>query len=738
MATKKRNTNTTEDGKKKATVRHNKVLMYNTRPDKQANAAVMSKVILEHGLAVVELHSVGTAIDNGNRYCSCGFLDCPKPGKHPATWYSWKLNGRATPEKLNWLFSNNKRNVAVITGRCSTKTGKHLIVVDVDSHNHPFLNRLFECNTFHYRTGGGGYHFWFWIPKELSKNTTSVLADLLDTKGKDGYVIIPTSEHVRGYYKDIVPNDIQDTPGWLVDDLQAKARARSSNRSSATGEAPIKNQGCFRKQRTKQLANVETLIEQSKLLDKEFWINSSVAQIKEAMGKGEMVPVGVRNGTMFRLLAAHRATGADVDGLFKYAMTIINRFENHQEFANEVKDIASSVMKYKGYGTNYKNVNQNYVNWLKKNTQHSFDMETPEERLAALEQADKEFFDGLEEAGDEDPGLSLVELTNIRDKYLKKKLYTNGSVYRPQLLARKLVALGFKRIRTAKRNYWNIRVKADILDSISVVEHYQWEGLGVTTISSLKKQYTLSDSTENKSDLVVEVKKDMETKKDSVVALHFSDIHSDLNLLRRAVSELESKGEGFDCWINTGDFFPNLPHGGLVVAEQAYQRGWFGMVKKELFEILQGKPVVTVDGNHDFVSLGGLLKEHGYPGLVFEVKLGETVEFNGLRFRGFPHIPWCGGCWNHELGQTEMERVVRQTFDCEPNSVDVLLTHAPPAGILSGPWGIPSLTAKLQYVTHGFRYHLFGHVHEKPGKHSEQYIEFYNSARCVQRVVLVK
>lgn len=854
--------------------KHNKQLVFSHHEWRDSTVEIISKVILENRLPVIELFSVGTAVDDGERYCSCGYLNCPKPGKHPSNWRNWTRALIPSAEYLAKMLQKKNRNYAIVAGRRSPKNGKCLIVVDVDQFDHPYLNSLKDSNTFYYRTGGGGYHFWFWTTEYLSKNSISLLAKSLDTRGANGYAIIPPSEHLKGSYHELVGNTIQDLPEWLAVELREKIKAKAAERREATGKA---------NRHTTEL--VQNLIdslgqeptETKKTFSQGFWATATVVQIRRALAlPGELVPIGTRNNVMFKLLSAKRVLGASETELCAEAQKVLSRFENPIAFSEEIPGIVSSVLKYKSYDTSYDKVNVNYILWLMKNTKFSFTRETPEERLTRLEEADRAFFAGLEvvenPGEDEEPGVSLTQISDMRAEYLQRELGCKGSVYKPQHLARKLVALGYKRFRTAKRNYWNIRFTQCILKP---VEHYQRGSssacpmppqerikdtvkehkqrmavivqerqkpeieLGrVYTSDDTGKEYALyeprlvvptrdgkqyvsnfqllEDATGTRDYiwiapkqlfLVLEAQKntmlgmgeDMlwlrviagskenvspiwknvdvapegtvawiladpahlvpvgppaqkrqqsrkehkamnmtnkaEGNKSEVVALHFSDLHSRLHLLNEHLQSL--KDMKFDCWINTGDFFPNLPHGGLVENERRYQEGWFLQVKEYLFELLDGKPVITVDGNHDFISLADMLVKHGYPGEVYKIEQGKTLEFMGLKFKGFQHIPWCGGCWNHEVDVSSMEKIVRQTFD-GAEDVDVLLTHTPPQDILACQWGVPALRDKLLFTTHGFRYHMFGHVHESPGQHEQNYIKFFNSAGIVQRVVMTK
>ena len=52
-----------------------------------------------------------------------------------------------------------------------------------------------------------------------------------------------------------------------------------------------------------------------------------------------------------------------------------------------------------------------------------------------------------------------------------------------------------------------------------------------------------------------------------------------------------------------------------------------------------------------------------------------------VRIGGFPGVPLMNGRWFDELDGAEFERRVAVTVDAAPN---VLVTHAPPNGVLDG------------------------------------------------------
>ena len=219
--------------------------------------------------------------------------------------------------------------------------------------------------------------------------------------------------------------------------------------------------------------------------------------------------------------------------------------------------------------------------------------------------------------------------------------------------------------------------------------------------------------------------------------MHASDLHGRYEMLEQA------EGQEFDAWCITGDFFPNKARsmmGGISPPDEArYQGQWFGHKERSILRRLGNKPVITVDGNHDFVSLGALL-HRARPGMVHRITPAGW-DFMGVRFAGFPNIPYIGGHWNHESGKDVLSALCYDVF--EEGDPEVLVTHCPPHGILDEVegYGCTALTSNLAMRTHRVRAHLFGHCHLDGGKSMEklfgdQKINFHNGAEHVKLVVV--
>ena len=188
--------------------------------------------------------------------------------------------------------------------------------------------------------------------------------------------------------------------------------------------------------------------------------------------------------------------------------------------------------------------------------------------------------------------------------------------------------------------------------------------------------------------------------------LHSSDLHSHYEGL--------SSFSDFDLWIDTGDFFPNKTRGDREV-EVGFQKEWAGSnnLGELLAKWLDGRPLVSIGGNHDYTSLANLVRESG--GEAFDLSEG-PVEIAGMTFAGFREIPWIFGEWNGETH--DLSNLVRN------------------AGILDTRQyrgGIEGLTMALNYQPHRIKYHFFGHIHGNGGKAvDEMGIKFVNGANHIR------
>ena len=192
---------------------------------------------------------------------------------------------------------------------------------------------------------------------------------------------------------------------------------------------------------------------------------------------------------------------------------------------------------------------------------------------------------------------------------------------------------------------------------------------------------------------------------------HSSDQHGNIHLIA------DSYVHNIDLYVLTGDFFPNLGRPIQPIREKRYQQNWIANNIKDFTTITKGKPIICVDGNHDFACLADELIFHGVPN-VHKIEVGKVINMFGLVWAGYPNIPYIYSEWNHETFIPEMKQIVNQTLDLHP---DILVTHAPAQGFLSGGFGCSVLSNKLIYTKHKIKWHFCGHLHEAHNINEKNY-----------------
>jgi Icc-related predicted phosphoesterase len=213
-----------------------------------------------------------------------------------------------------------------------------------------------------------------------------------------------------------------------------------------------------------------------------------------------------------------------------------------------------------------------------------------------------------------------------------------------------------------------------------------------------------------------------------VKVLHTSDVHGRYEHLLTLVA-----ADNYDVWVDTGDTLPNPgwtvgSFNQMPETQRTKQASWWHHkdLTRRLLDALNGRPHVSVMGNHDFMRYASFMRQHADNVYGLHSGYVDPVEVAGLTWYGISEIPYMNGRWNFETQQRGLEVLVSAIPKC-----DVLLSHAPPAGVLSyrDEWGIPKLE------TAPFRYLFCGHVHECGGMESLAMGKFvYNSATTHQIV----
>lgn len=154
--------------------------------------------------------------------------------------------------------------------------------------------------------------------------------------------------------------------------------------------------------------------------------------------------------------------------------------------------------------------------------------------------------------------------------------------------------------------------------------------------------------------------------------LHTSDTHGVFP---------ELKGT-FDCILHTGDFLPNSKDMHDKNLEFMFQLKWLRSNASLLRDWAQGKTLLYVLGNHDFISpeiMEEELNSYCLKAINITNKLVKYLDYN---FYGFPYISITCGT-NYELNDEDLKKEVCFLAKTLNNTyVDVLALHAPLYGLL--------------------------------------------------------
>jgi hypothetical protein len=206
------------------------------------------------GIEVLPLWGVADGICD----CRAGSA-CRSVGKHPHSKLARNGVYNATTDAArirSWFDRDPRVNLGVAMG------GKlNLICVDIDPRNagdtsyHDLVKAHGDDafpETFVVKTGGGGWHKYYFLPEEIKPKTGELkgsLAPGIDIKGAGGLIVAPGSIHASGRLYEVESNTyIAKAPEWIV----------ASLRKSAAGDQPEKAID-FQAHRDRKKANISGL-----------------------------------------------------------------------------------------------------------------------------------------------------------------------------------------------------------------------------------------------------------------------------------------------------------------------------------------------------------------------------------------------------------------------------------------------------------------------------------------------
>ncbi|WP_139905476.1 DUF927 domain-containing protein [Clostridium thermarum] len=159
---------------------------------------------------IVMLHGINEA---GNCTCSKG-ADCKSSGKHPI-YSNWMKKATTSEEEIIAEFKKHPNaNIGFATG-----DNYFVLDVDIEHGGYESLKEYGELRkTLSVRTGSGGSHHYYLIPKGVTiPNKVGILKGV-DIRANGGLVVAPGSIHKSGNYYEWIDDIEMATPDeWLVD-----------------------------------------------------------------------------------------------------------------------------------------------------------------------------------------------------------------------------------------------------------------------------------------------------------------------------------------------------------------------------------------------------------------------------------------------------------------------------------------------------------------------------------------
>jgi len=182
------------------------------------------------GWPLVPIHFL---TEKGTR-CSCGRADCSSPGKHPMTKNGLKDATTDAEQIAAWHIRWPDAGWGMRTGsKESGGAGVDVLDLDRKTGGLEAWDMLREehpgpIETVTVRTRNDGRHLWFMHPADLDlRNTAGKIVAGIDTRGSEGYVLVPPSE---GYAFELAPGSvaIEEWPTWLLERLDGRARTKGT------------------------------------------------------------------------------------------------------------------------------------------------------------------------------------------------------------------------------------------------------------------------------------------------------------------------------------------------------------------------------------------------------------------------------------------------------------------------------------------------------------------------------
>jgi hypothetical protein len=193
----------------------------------------------------------GSTLDFGLRYLrdhGLSVVPCIHRKKSPCipSWVNYQYHCPSLRAIEDWFSGENAdRNIAIVTGTVS-----NLLVLDIDPKNggDKTIEGLEIPRTPTVRTGGGGWHYYFDLPRGLGKIRNFVgLMPGVDIRADGGIVVAPPSVHESGraYEWTVGPWEcpFAPVPDWLLKRIKSRMEGTPASRKDPEGKGGAEAKG---------------------------------------------------------------------------------------------------------------------------------------------------------------------------------------------------------------------------------------------------------------------------------------------------------------------------------------------------------------------------------------------------------------------------------------------------------------------------------------------------------------
>jgi Icc-related predicted phosphoesterase len=228
--------------------------------------------------------------------------------------------------------------------------------------------------------------------------------------------------------------------------------------------------------------------------------------------------------------------------------------------------------------------------------------------------------------------------------------------------------------------------------------------------------------------------------------LHISDWHADAESFKLAFNrEIREDPRVLDAnvVVMSGDMvFNSYACFKQPSLEGSYQRPAFQEMLDYVDVVMPGVDIVGVRGNHDYFNYG--IQGDSWEG-------ANSFNLLGYKWASMRGVPLHMGSWNDELAESELDALCKQV----PEDTQILVTHAPPFGILDDTRGDNQLDHTTRIWNYDdpapvimpnnigsqafrllvdrlpdLRLHMFGHVHEQGCSTQARKNVVFSNASC--------